>query len=85
MTEVGYIYMTVEVCLFDCSLGVEIVFYMSWNSFFCIWLGIVCNGIGGVADESKEGTKKGSIGNYQWLWWRAQVPLCNNLGHMVQN
>jgi hypothetical protein len=56
--------MTVEVCLSDCSLGVEIVFYMSWKSFHYTWLGIVCNGIGDVADESRKRAEEGCISNY---------------------
>jgi hypothetical protein len=75
--------MIVVVRLSDYTLRVEMVFCMSWNSFPCAWLGIVCNGIGGVANESKEHVEESSIGNYQWLWRGTQVLLCHNLKHLV--
>lgn len=56
--------MIVIISLSNCSSGVEIVFYMLLNSFPCIWLDIVCNEVGGVADEFKERVEEGSIGNY---------------------
>jgi hypothetical protein len=56
--------MIIAIHLSDCNSCVEIVFYMSWNLFHSVWLDIVCNGVGGMADEFKERAEKGSIGNY---------------------
>jgi hypothetical protein len=56
--------MIVVIHLSDCNSGVEISFRMSWNSFPCIWLDIVCNEVGGVANEFKERVEEGSIGKY---------------------
>jgi hypothetical protein len=61
----------------DCSLDVQVVFCMSWNSILYIWLGMVCNGVGGVTDESKECVEGGSIMNYQWLYKFHFVTISN--------
>jgi hypothetical protein len=36
---------------------------MSWNSFPCAWLDIICNGEGSMANESKERAEEVSIEN----------------------
>jgi hypothetical protein len=59
--------MTVEESMSYYSLDVQVVFCMSRNSFLYSWLGIVCNGVGSVIDESKDCAEEGSIMIYQWL------------------